>query len=348
VQEAICPDHVWFANQTHEFSCATTSLLNIVNNIPDVDIGEQLQSFKDFTKLLTPAQRGDQIGNFEFVKQIHNSFARKMDMLNIDLGMENAYDERNKSKKKAAPLKGKKGKVTTEEDYVADDNAFHFIAYVPIEGDVWKLDGLDRQPSKYGKIVGDDWLNTVVPRIEQRMDTLSSGGIEFGLLSLVKDPIVGYQEELRKNMVCYMELFMELVRRDAAAQETGSTEPSFMKSVVSDHSEAYKDMSGNGISEAEQIELGIPPSGLIDQQILAEFAEQLETASTSELLALRIKLKNEYPAIKRSIQDELAQARDDRRRATERRNEYGPLIHTWLKMLAEQEGVIRDLIDETR
>lgn len=75
-QEASCPDNVWFANQTHEFACATVSLLNIVNNIPNIDLGGPLQSFKDFTKDFTPALRGDQIGNFEFVKQIHNSFAR--------------------------------------------------------------------------------------------------------------------------------------------------------------------------------------------------------------------------------------------------------------------------------
>lgn len=75
-QEAICPENVWFANQTHEYACATVALINIVNNIPNADLGEPLQQFKDFTQDFTPALRGDQIGNFEFVKQIHNSFAR--------------------------------------------------------------------------------------------------------------------------------------------------------------------------------------------------------------------------------------------------------------------------------
>ena len=75
-QEASCPEHIWFANQTHNNACATVSLLNIVNNIPDIDLGEHLRSFKNFTIDFTPALRGDQIGNFEFVKQIHNSFAR--------------------------------------------------------------------------------------------------------------------------------------------------------------------------------------------------------------------------------------------------------------------------------
>ena len=52
------------------------ALLNIVNNIPSVDLGEHLQQFKEFTRSFTPALRGEAIGNFEFVKQIHNSFAR--------------------------------------------------------------------------------------------------------------------------------------------------------------------------------------------------------------------------------------------------------------------------------
>lgn len=75
-QEASCPEHVWFANQTHENACATVSLLNIINNIPNADLGDNLRNFKDFSADFPPALRGDAIGDFEFVKQIHNSFAR--------------------------------------------------------------------------------------------------------------------------------------------------------------------------------------------------------------------------------------------------------------------------------
>lgn len=57
-------------------ACATISLLNIVNNVPEHHLGEELRSFKHFTKDFTPALRGDAVGNFEFVKHIHNSFAR--------------------------------------------------------------------------------------------------------------------------------------------------------------------------------------------------------------------------------------------------------------------------------
>lgn len=52
------------------------ALLNIVNNIPGIDLGDNIQSFKEFTMPFNPALRGDAINNFEFVKRIHNSFAR--------------------------------------------------------------------------------------------------------------------------------------------------------------------------------------------------------------------------------------------------------------------------------
>ncbi|KAL8944820.1 MAG: hypothetical protein Q9216_000242 [Gyalolechia sp. 2 TL-2023] len=75
-QEPSCPKGIWFANQTVNNACASVALLNIVNNVPELDLGDQLEQFKRFTADFTPALRGDAVGNFEFVKAIHNSFAR--------------------------------------------------------------------------------------------------------------------------------------------------------------------------------------------------------------------------------------------------------------------------------
>jgi len=57
-------------------ACASVALLNIVNNVPNIELGENLRAFREFTASFSPALRGDAIGNFEFVKEIHNSFAR--------------------------------------------------------------------------------------------------------------------------------------------------------------------------------------------------------------------------------------------------------------------------------
>ena len=60
-------------------------MLNIVNNIPNIDLGEHLRSFKEFTRDFTPALRGDAIANFEFVQKIHNSFARYSSLISGSL-----------------------------------------------------------------------------------------------------------------------------------------------------------------------------------------------------------------------------------------------------------------------
>jgi hypothetical protein len=62
--------------QTSGNSCASVALLNIVNNIPTAELGLNLAQFKEFTRDFPPALRGNQIDNFEFLKSIHNSFAR--------------------------------------------------------------------------------------------------------------------------------------------------------------------------------------------------------------------------------------------------------------------------------
>ena len=54
-------------------------------------------------------------------------------MLNSDLFLKNESDDK---------AKGKKRKAEDDED----EGGFHFIAFMPIEGGLWKLDGLERQP----------------------------------------------------------------------------------------------------------------------------------------------------------------------------------------------------------
>ena len=62
-----------------------------------------------------------------------------MDMLNSDLHMKNEVSAQKKSKK-------------TKPGVDDDDAGFHFIAYVPVDNNVWKLDGLERQPQKLGTL----------------------------------------------------------------------------------------------------------------------------------------------------------------------------------------------------
>lgn len=106
--ETECPDHIWYAEQVPQNSCASVALLNIVNNIPGLELGKDLSGFKNFTEDMTPRHKGDAIDDFTFVKRIHNSFAREADLLEADV----AYKEKQaKERKRQAVAKAQKTKA---------------------------------------------------------------------------------------------------------------------------------------------------------------------------------------------------------------------------------------------
>ena len=39
-----------------------------------------------------------------------------------------------------------------------DDDAFHFVSYVPYKGQLYELDGLQPGPISFGECTDDNWL----------------------------------------------------------------------------------------------------------------------------------------------------------------------------------------------
>lgn len=134
-------------------------------NIPGIDLGEALTAFKAETEKLKAPYRGKLLGSNAFIRNIHNSFARyalrtipkiltkltdtsrRMDVLNADLALVNEMKKVERAKKNT---KKSTRKAKEEEE---DEAGFHFLAYVPINGVVWKLDGLQRQPDNLGNLL---------------------------------------------------------------------------------------------------------------------------------------------------------------------------------------------------
>ena len=65
-------------------------------------------------------------------------YCSTMDILNSDLCLKNEATASSRSKRQR------------NQDNV-EEAAFHFIAFVPALGRVWKFDGLERQPQELGK-----------------------------------------------------------------------------------------------------------------------------------------------------------------------------------------------------
>merc|ERR1711874_185469 len=77
-----------------------------------------------------------------------------------------------------------------------DDDVFHFVTYVPIDGRLYELDGLKAGPVDHGPI-GTDWLDAVRPIIEKRMAKYTAGEIHFNLMGLIQDRKVKYNQQLK-------------------------------------------------------------------------------------------------------------------------------------------------------
>ncbi|KAK2871801.1 hypothetical protein FQN49_002809 [Arthroderma sp. PD_2] len=300
-QEQSCPESLWFANQTVENACATVALLNIINNIEGIEMGQELQSFREFTKDFTPALRGNAIGNFEFVKKIHNSFARKMEVLTSDMLLKN---------------QGRKPKA--KDDQEADDSeaGFHFIAFVKAKEKVWKFDGLERQPQSLGECREDDWLGLATSEIQAKMAEYEEDQIEFSILSLSKDPLPGYKADLATNIKSLRRVnnrLSELGKRGEADQEdavlSGPAHPEY------------------GLTE-----------DTVEQALVPELvAAKCSTDNSEELARERQLLVQQQSQLRVQVKDEQQSRQSEIDYANSRRHDYGPAVQTWTRFLARKQ-----------
>lgn len=151
-------------------ACATQAIVNILLNASDrVEIGDMLKGFKSFTNDMSPDVRGDIIGQHADIRKAHNSFAR------------------------AEPFVMANSKATSD-----DDDVFHFIAYAPIRGKVYEMDGLKNGPIQLGETGTESWIAAVRPEIQKRMSKFKPGEIHFNLMAIVKDRRLACGEEIEK------------------------------------------------------------------------------------------------------------------------------------------------------
>lgn len=170
------PEALFFANQTIQNACATQAILSIVMNAPGLSVGAELERFREFAAGMDSMTKGMVVGNSEIIRTAHNSFAPQQQF------------------------------VLEDSPAAEKEDPFHFVAYIPHDGKVYELDGLQRGPIELGDAgEGDSWLDVAAPVITRRMEEynqMDASEIRFNLMKVVEDPRERLQAELatlRKN-----------------------------------------------------------------------------------------------------------------------------------------------------
>lgn len=220
-----CPPGLFFAKQCTHNACATQAilsvLLNATNSIIERDeieggrdatkaheddangrklvLGKIVSDFSKFTSHFPPDLRGEAIGSSEEIRTAHNSFGRAEDTFLSDPTRQRVADD--------------------------DDDIFHFIAYVPHNGGVYELDGLQEGPIRVGSFErendnggGDssngekstvttsmNWIRVARDAIKDRLSCYSSTEIKFNLMALVQDKRTYLTERLNALAAIGME-----------------------------------------------------------------------------------------------------------------------------------------------
>ncbi|KAJ4291545.1 hypothetical protein N0V88_006142 [Collariella sp. IMI 366227] len=336
---------VWFANQTTHNACATIALLNIVMNAENLALGEKLRKFKQDSMDLSPPLRGNMISNSEWIRTAHNSFARRLDLLNSALALQNQVDKRRKRAKSSnsKAKKTTKRKSRSSGGQSDEEPAYHFIAFVPVGNKVWQLDGLQGVPACIGEYQPHDhWTSVMRPVLQERMMRYETDQLSFSLLALCNDRLAEIRQQLATNIQILSDF---ATKHHYTAQDPihASTDPrlftyhlttSDIQSISPDDLKAY----APSLYPSPHPSPSRPPT---------EGPHETAAHTTrvwENLAAEQSRLRTEYASEQRMGYGGGSQ---EPLKLVGRTKDYSAAIHEWVKRLAEH-GVLRELGEEAR
>lgn len=415
----MCPSNVWFANQIPDFACATVALINIVNNIPDLELGPELSAFRHSTMNMDPMSRGDAIDRFDFVRRIHNSFASETEILTAEVHIKNkllrvkrrqaaAKANMTKAAKKAAQIQaeatradtpptdlliesareflmktpsnndmevpetpstnGKSGsamqqlelertqspclasdkvqtepvrrsqrqpkprqdvyKTNTADDRDDDDDqaGFHFIAYMPIDGHVWRMDGLDHFPQDMGEYGTGEWLDIAQASLAGRMAQYE-GTDSFNLMAVVHDSLTQDRQALLQNIVTLRAVNAGL---DAVVEDWQEM----------DEAKTSKDVL---VNHSDELQISSFDLDAVEMEPYWREAIGKSGGDLFQLLQLRQRVIEQQGPLRAAVRDALAAEKRDQEEARHARHDYGSFVKEWMGALAA-DGLLSGLL----
>ncbi|POS76476.1 ubiquitin carboxyl-terminal hydrolase, family 1 [Diaporthe helianthi] len=327
------PKSLWFANQTMANGCATVALLNILMNSPGVQLGDKLTDFKKTTQDLPSFQRGYLLESEASMRTIHNAYARRLELLNADLYISNEYDNCNGVPKGdgtpkvggggggGSKRKNKNQKQPRPKKKKAEDDACHYKAFVPLDGKVWILDGLEWNPVCLGDADADSWIPLAVDGLVKKLDV---AGDFASILAICQSPTTSLRRELAVNI-------KTLSAARAAVPDDAKFEPAegrFYLETVNEAQLGHYGVSWEMLDETEP-----------DNLKLADAKDPLKLDAVRTLETDQARIQSEY-------NQEMGLIHQVEESCTGRKKNYMPLANKWVEKLAKL-GVLEGLLSES-
>ncbi|KAJ7677498.1 cysteine proteinase [Mycena rosella] len=331
---------VWFANQLSDDACASLAILNVSLNC-DVEIGDELEAFRRETESMSPVMKGLAISSSPFIRKAHRDLARPPDLRGALNAI--ATSTLTKAKKKDEPKRAPPSKraakpaasaAKPKQDEADDEEAFHFIGYVPAYGKVWELDGLKSGPLEVGELSDDaekSWMDVVRPALRMKMQKYGGaeggGNIRFSLLALVD----GLYEAASDTL--------EFLKRERAAIQRRMKEgwESQVDSTLLEQAQFAFDAPLGSAAPGRTYAPDFGARRMVRDMEILELPERALGGAWERCVRDAMKAKI-------SLEDEVAKATRAHTEHVKRTHDYEPFLREFVVCL-ESEGLLEPLLD---
>lgn len=165
---------MFFASQVINNACATQAIISILMNVPSdapgFELGPDLTQLRDFIATFPADMRGLAIGNSDAIRSVHNSFHPPQPLVPDDINDD-----------------GKAG------------DAFHFVAFVPVAGGLYELDGLKPGPIRVCDCGSrEEWILRASETLNARISRYSAEEQRFNLMAIVRSRLDMHEAALRE------------------------------------------------------------------------------------------------------------------------------------------------------
>ncbi|KAH6844845.1 ubiquitin thiolesterase-like protein [Chaetomium sp. MPI-CAGE-AT-0009] len=354
---------VWFANQTTQNACATIALLNIIMNAEGLGLGKRLRELKRESEDMSPPLRGNMINNSAWIRMAHNSFARRLDLLDAALSLQNDVDaEKKKKRAKLAAARQKKRNQRTKAkaDKSGDISAYHFIAFVPVGQQVWQLDGLTSTPVCIGEYEKDQhWTSVMRPVLQERMMRYETERLSFSLLALCGDNLDHARQKLAANIRSLAELETKFRGNPHHPDWKSRTTQDVIHNATDDRLSSYQldeediqavpesDIKKAAPKPQEPVPLAPSASSSSPSSPASSVTAEGDHEAMEATLKLWAELAAEQKHILAEYNDEVKMAGQEPTAILGRTKDYTAAVHEWVGKLASH-GVLRRLHEEVQ